>query len=154
MALSIQELEAQLLEAKKAQRTTAKTMRYKEVTAAINPAADALAAAQGYKDTLINDVRVINNNLIALANESNVKYKAIVNQVNALNELIADASESEYESLIAQIESLRGNAELLKLSDYTQDYRFGKYKQDRNVAVAALAAHLNVITALEAVCND
>ena len=151
MALSIQELEAQLLEAKKAARTTGKAMRYKEITKAITPAQDALRLAVEYKQTLINDVQVINNNLIALANETNVKYQAIVNQVNALNELIADASEEQYISLLAQIESLRGNAELLKLTDYTQDYRFGKYKQDRNVAVAALAAHLNVITALEAV---
>ena len=149
MALSIQELEIQLLAAKKAARTTGKTMRFKEINAPITPAEDGLKAAQAYKLTLVNDVKAIDSALKALANEVNVRYQQIVNQVNALNEQIADASEERYIELVANIESLRGDAELLKLRDYKQDSRYSSLKQDRNAAVTALANHINIIAALE-----
>ena len=151
MALSIQELETQLLAAKKAARTTGKTMRYKEIVAAITPAEDALTAAQAYKLTLVNDIKVIDGALKGLANETNLKFQGIVNQVNALNEQIADASEELYISLLAQIENLRDDAERLKLTDYKQNFRFDDLKRQRNEAVTALALHINVISALEAV---
>ena len=151
MALStIEKLEQELLAAKKAARTT-KTMRYKEITAPIKPAQDALAAAQSYKLTLVNDVKLIDDALRALANGVNLRYQQIVNQVNALNEQIAEASEDRYLELVANIESLRGDAELLKLRDYKQDSRYSTLKQDRNAAVSKLASHITVINALEAV---
>ena len=147
---TIAQLEAQLLAAKKAARTTGKTMRFKPITAPITPAEDGLKAAQAYKLTLVNDVKAIDTALKSLANETNVKFQQIVNQVNALNEQIAEASEDQYIKLVANIESLRGDAELLKLRDYKQDSRYSALKQDRNAAVSALASHINVIYALQA----
>ena len=96
MALSIQELEIQLLAAKKAARTTGKPMRYKEVVAPVTPAEDALASAKAYQVSLVNDVRDIDIAIKALANVANVRYQGIVNEVNALNGFIAEASEEEY----------------------------------------------------------
>ena len=149
--LSVVELQAALLAAQKAERTVSKPMRFKQIIPDYDPASEALAAALVYKEELIDAVNEIDNQLVALADAGNVKFKAIVNRVNALNERIPDADEKEYQELLAQIASDKSDAEMLKLTDYRQDYRFGSLKQERNAAVSALSAHIQIIEALEIV---
>ena len=151
MALSINELEIQLLAAKKAARTVSKPMRYKQIVPDYDPAGESLASALTYKETLLDAVNEIDNQLVALANEGNIKFKAIVNRVNAWNDLIPNADEKEYQELLAQIAAAKSDAEMLKLTDYKVGYAYSDLKKRRNVAIAALSAHIQIIEALEIV---
>ena len=152
MALSkIEKLEQQLAAAQKAARKVPTPLQYAQIIPTYDPAADSLAAALAYKATLIQNVKAIDIQLVALANDANVKYEAIINEINAYGKLVPDASESDYQELLVKIASAENRAGMVKLTDYTQNYRYGDLKKERNVAISALSAHLQIIEALEAV---
>ena len=149
--LTVAELEAALLKAKKAERKVSKPLRYTQIIPDYDPAGESLAAALAHKVTLVEAVKGVDAQLIKLANNGNVKYKALVDSINAWNKLVPDASENEYKDLLAKIAAAESDAGMLKLNDYTQNYVYTDLKKYRNVAVSELSAHIQIIEALEAV---
>ena len=149
--LTVAQAQAALLAAQKAERKVIKPLRYVQIVPDYDPAGESLASALAYKATLIQTVNEIDNKLVALANEGNVKFKAIVERISGWSKLIPNASEKEYQELLAQIAAAESDAGMLKLTDYKVGYAYSDLKKQRNVAISALSAHIQILEALESV---
>ena len=113
----------------------------------------ALAAALEYSIVLQDNVRVIDANIKGLFSANIARTDGMLADIDLLNEkYLTEPNEEEAIKIKGYIESLidQYGRDILKDAS-VNNAAYDALKKDRNVAVQALASHLNVVAALEVI---